>query len=64
MIAYLEEHQGEGEVVTGLLYVDENVPDMHEMNETTGRAADSGPIRKAVSGLRRARQVAGRLPLG
>jgi len=32
--AYLEEHQGKGEVVTGLLYVDESVPDLHEMNAT------------------------------
>lgn len=34
VISYLEEHQGKGEVVTGLLYVDESVPDLHEMNHT------------------------------
>src|SRR5271154_668548 len=27
---YLEEHHGKGEVVTGLLYLDESVPDLHE----------------------------------
>src|SRR5713226_5227700 len=27
VIAYLEEHQGKGEVVTGMLYLDESVPD-------------------------------------
>jgi len=32
--AYLQEHQGKGEVVTGLLYVDESVPDLHEMTQT------------------------------
>ena len=32
---YLEEHHGKGEIVTGLLYVNENVPDVHEMNNTT-----------------------------
>jgi 2-oxoglutarate/2-oxoacid ferredoxin oxidoreductase subunit beta len=32
--AYLEEHHGQGEVVTGLLFVDENVPDLHEMNQS------------------------------
>ena len=31
---YLQEHHGKGEVVTGLLYVDESVPDLHEMNPT------------------------------
>jgi 2-oxoglutarate ferredoxin oxidoreductase subunit beta len=35
VVAYLEEHQGKGEMVTGLLYIDETVPDLHEMNQTT-----------------------------
>jgi 2-oxoglutarate ferredoxin oxidoreductase subunit beta len=34
--AYLKEHSGE--VVTGVLFADENVPDMHEMNRTPTRA--------------------------
>jgi 2-oxoglutarate ferredoxin oxidoreductase subunit beta len=33
--AYLQEQQSKGEVVTGLLYVDESMPDMHELNKTT-----------------------------
>ena len=32
--AYLQEHQGNGEVPTGLLYLDEDRRDMHEMNAT------------------------------
>jgi 2-oxoglutarate ferredoxin oxidoreductase subunit beta len=32
--SYLQERQDEGEIVTGLLYVDESVPDMHELGGT------------------------------
>ena len=31
---YLHEQQGDGEVVTGLLFLDETVGDIHEMNQT------------------------------
>jgi len=34
-IEYLSEHQRDGEIVTGLLYVDEGEPDLHEINGTT-----------------------------
>lgn len=30
----LQEHQGRGEIVTGLLYLNESIPDIHEMNQT------------------------------
>jgi 2-oxoglutarate ferredoxin oxidoreductase subunit beta len=33
--AYLEASHSKGEVATGLLFVDENVPDMHELNHTS-----------------------------
>ncbi|MCU1260413.1 MAG: putative 2-oxoglutarate ferredoxin-oxidoreductase beta subunit [Bryobacterales bacterium] len=33
--AYLQERQSKGEVATGLLFVDESVPNMHELNRTT-----------------------------
>ena len=33
--AYLHEHHSQGEIVTGLLYLDENVPDLHELNQTS-----------------------------
>src|SRR5271156_676447 len=47
---YLQEHQGQGEVVTGLLYLDENVPDMHEMNKTADIALSKIPYQKLCPG--------------
>jgi len=35
-IDYIRAHQRRGEVVTGLLYIDESEPDMHGINGTTG----------------------------
>jgi len=35
VMSCLQEHQGRGEIVTGLLYVNESVPDVHEMSRTT-----------------------------
>ena len=34
-LGYLERHRGHGEVVTGLLFIDQNVPDMHAQARTT-----------------------------
>jgi 2-oxoglutarate ferredoxin oxidoreductase subunit beta len=48
--AYLEEHQGKGEVVTGLLYVDENVPDLHEMNKSADVPLTRLPYEKLCPG--------------
>jgi len=47
---YLEEHQSKGEVVTGLLYLDESVPDLHEMNKTTDIALTKVPYQKLCPG--------------
>ena len=33
-LAYLENHRGRGEVVTGLLFIDQNVPDLHIQSRT------------------------------
>ena len=33
-LAYLENHRGRGEVVTGLLFLDQNVPDLHIQSRT------------------------------
>ncbi len=33
--AYLDRHQDSGEVLTGLLYLDESAPDMHELSQTS-----------------------------
>ncbi len=35
VISYLEEQQRTGDVVTGLLFVDENLPDVHEQNNSS-----------------------------
>jgi len=35
VLQYLQERQTQGVIPTGLLYLDESVPDMHEMNNTT-----------------------------
>ncbi len=50
VIAYLEEHQGKGEVVTGLLFVDETVPDLHEMSQTSDVALTKIPYEKLCPG--------------
>jgi 2-oxoglutarate ferredoxin oxidoreductase subunit beta len=47
---YLEEHQGKGEVVTGLLYLDESVADMHEMSKTSDIALTKIPYQKLCPG--------------
>ncbi len=47
---YIEEHQGKGEVVTGLLFVDETMPDLHEMNETVDVALTKVPYEKLCPG--------------
>jgi 2-oxoglutarate/2-oxoacid ferredoxin oxidoreductase subunit beta len=50
VISYLEEHQGQGEVVTGMLYLDESVPDLHEMNKTPDTALSKLPFEKLCPG--------------
>jgi 2-oxoglutarate ferredoxin oxidoreductase subunit beta len=50
VIAYLEEHQGKGEVVTGMLYLDETVPDLHEMNKTIDTALSKVRYEKLCPG--------------
>ena len=34
--AYLQEHEQRGEIVTGLLYIEERRPTLHDINETAG----------------------------
>jgi 2-oxoglutarate ferredoxin oxidoreductase subunit beta len=50
VMEYLEEHHGKGEVVTGLLYLDESAPDMHEMNKTPAFALTKVPYQKLCPG--------------
>jgi 2-oxoglutarate ferredoxin oxidoreductase subunit beta len=36
-VHYLETHRARGEVVTGLMYIDEDIPELHEVQETSSR---------------------------
>jgi len=47
---YLQEHQGHGEVPTGLLYLDEDRADMHEMNNTPDTPLTRLPYEKLCPG--------------
>src|SRR5450755_2849702 len=51
VFTYLQEHHGRGEVVTGLLFVDESVPDLHEMNGTSDVALTKIPYEKLCPGV-------------
>ncbi len=50
VVDYLEQHQGRGEVVTGLLFLDESAPDLHEMSQTTDVALTKVPYSKLCPG--------------
>jgi 2-oxoglutarate ferredoxin oxidoreductase subunit beta len=50
VISCLREHEGRGEVVTGLLYVNESVPDVHEMNQTADRPLVDLPFEELCPG--------------
>ncbi len=50
VMAYLQEHQAKGEVLTGALFVDETVPDMHEMSNTTEIPLTEVPFDKLCPG--------------
>ena len=47
---YLQEHANTGTVATGLLYLDESIADLHEMNKTPGTALARLPYEKLVPG--------------
>jgi 2-oxoglutarate ferredoxin oxidoreductase subunit beta len=47
---YLHEQQGQGEVVTGLLFLDESVSDLHDMNQTTETPLSRMPYEKLCPG--------------
>jgi 2-oxoglutarate ferredoxin oxidoreductase subunit beta len=48
--SYLQDHQEQGEVVTGLLYLDESVPDLHEMSNSPETALWNVPYEKLCPG--------------
>ena len=47
---YLEEHQGKGQVVTGLLFVDESAGDLHELNQSADLPLSRVPYEKLCPG--------------
>ncbi len=48
--SYLQEHHGKGEIVTGLLFLDETVSDLHELNQTSSAALSKAPYEKLCPG--------------
>ncbi|MCC6538432.1 MAG: 2-oxoacid:ferredoxin oxidoreductase subunit beta [Bryobacterales bacterium] len=48
--AYLQEQQAKGDIPTGLLYVDESVPDVHELGETPAAPLYNLPFEKLCPG--------------
>jgi 2-oxoglutarate ferredoxin oxidoreductase subunit beta len=53
--AYLKAHPGE--VVTGILFADESVPDLHEMNRTPATALTNLPWEKLCPGATELQQL-------
>jgi 2-oxoglutarate ferredoxin oxidoreductase subunit beta len=47
---YIRDHQSRGEIVTGLLYVNESAPDVHEMNHTPKEGLNKLPYEKLCPG--------------
>jgi 2-oxoglutarate ferredoxin oxidoreductase subunit beta len=50
VMSYLQDRMGLGDVVTGLLYLDESMPDLHEMNQTPETALSKVPYEKLCPG--------------
>jgi len=48
--SYLQERQQKGEILTGLLFVDEQIPDLHEANNTTETPLSQMPYEKLCPG--------------
>ena len=49
-IDYIRSHHRKGEIVTGLLYIDESEPDMHAINRTTKTPLNDLPFDKLCPG--------------
>ena len=48
--SYVRAAHARGEVATGLLYIDQGSPDMHEVNGSVGRALTSVPFEELCPG--------------
>ncbi len=60
---YIRERHDRGEIATGLLYVNENSSDVHEMNNTPEIGAVEGPLLQALPGIDGVGETAGRFSL-
>lgn len=49
-VSYLVQQQSKGEIVTGLLFVDETTPDLHELNNTSETPLSRIPYEKLCPG--------------
>ena len=49
-LGYLERHRNRGEIVTGVLFIDQNVPDMHEQSRTTAMPLKDMDFEKLIPG--------------
>jgi 2-oxoglutarate ferredoxin oxidoreductase subunit beta len=49
-LAYLERQRTRGEIVTGLLYIDQNVPDMHAQSRTIRQPLRDLPFERLIPG--------------
>ena len=58
--SYLRERQQEGEIITGLLYIDETRPDMHEIANTPPGALGTLPFAKVCPGSKVLDSIQGR----
>ncbi|HZS94462.1 MAG TPA: 2-oxoacid:ferredoxin oxidoreductase subunit beta [Chloroflexota bacterium] len=50
VVRFVEEYRDSGEIVTGLLYVDDSVGDMHEINQTVAMPLNAVPYEKLCPG--------------
>ena len=50
VMEYLRAHAGNGQILTGLLYLDESAPDVHELNKTPRTALAKLPYEKLCPG--------------
>ena len=50
VFSYLQEQQVKGAIVTGLLYIDETVPELHELSQTPDHALIKVPYEKLCPG--------------
>ncbi|MCG8435780.1 MAG: 2-oxoacid:ferredoxin oxidoreductase subunit beta [Gammaproteobacteria bacterium] len=48
--SYLREHQKKGEIITGLLYIDETQADMHELNRSVDKPLNELPLEALAPG--------------